>query len=192
MRAFYPARMLMQQRLRPLGAPRMDSQYPRQQAIRDILTNEEIHSQPELLVRLAQRGIKVTQSSISRDLRQLRVAKVDGRYVLPEALAESVSKQARTSESDGMVDPPVAMESSSAVETLRGLVLEMKAAGPHLLVVNTPVGAAQIVGVSLDGAGWHEIVGTLAGDDTVFIATPSQRAQIRLRRRLEVLMSPRP
>lgn len=174
----------------------MDTPLVRHETIREILADHEIRSQPELMLKLEARGLTVTQSSVSRDLRALRVAKIDGRYVLPEALAGQVSRHAEQAVNGRR--PAVTnraqyagQDGSSAVETLRGLVLDAKPAGPHMLVVNTPVGAAQIVGVTLDAAGWHEIVGTVAGDDTVFIATPSQRAQTRLRRRLDVLMAAR-
>jgi transcriptional regulator of arginine metabolism len=56
-------------------------------------------------------------------------------------------------------------------------------------VVHTAVGAAQAVGVALDGAGWPEVVGSIAGDDTIFVATTGARDQTRLLQRLGALMA---
>jgi transcriptional regulator of arginine metabolism len=64
-------------------------------------------------------------------------------------------------------------------------VREIRAAGPNLLVVNTAIGAAQRVALTLDRISWPEIVGTLSGDDTVFIATSTAAQQRRLRSRLQ-------
>ncbi|MEE8236036.1 MAG: hypothetical protein V3R53_04515, partial [Gammaproteobacteria bacterium] len=60
----------------------------------------------------------------------------------------------------------------------------IQAAGPNLTVIKTAIGAAQRVAVFLDRSGWPEIVGTLSGDDTIFIATRNGQAQRRLRTRL--------
>jgi transcriptional regulator of arginine metabolism len=119
----------------------------RHRAILALLKRRPVHRQEELVARLAERGFEVTQSSVSRDLRQLGVAKVGGRYVGP------VSAQ---SSADAVAD---------AAHLLRGA----KPAGPHLTVVLTAVGAAQPVGIALDRAGWPEIVGTIAGDDTILV-----------------------
>ncbi|HYO15299.1 MAG TPA: arginine repressor [Thermoanaerobaculia bacterium] len=135
----------------------------RQQAILEILPNERVTSQLELVDLLRQRGISATQSSVSRDLRELGVAWIGGRYALPQ-------------EREGR-DPGLAEFS----RFLRGV----KPAGPHLTVIFTAVGTAQSVGLAIDRAGWPEVVGTMAGDDTVFAATASARDQKRLIQRLD-------
>lgn len=135
----------------------------RQQAILEILPNERVTSQLELVDLLRRRGISATQSSVSRDLRELGVAWIGGRYALPAEREER--------------DPGLA----DFARFLRG----MKPAGPHLTVIFTAVGTAQSVGLAIDRAGWPEVVGTMAGDDTVFVATAAARDQKRLIQRLE-------
>jgi len=117
-------------------------------------------------VRLLKRaGFDVTQSSVSRDLRDLGVAKVGDRYVLPEHATTPVADL-------------------RAVSTF---VQEAVAAGPHLTVVRTTIGSAQSVALAIDRARWPEVVGTISGDDTIFIATESVRAQRALLERIRSL-----
>jgi len=133
----------------------------RQQAILDILREQTVTRQAEVVTLLRTRGIPATQSSVSRDLRQLGIAKLDEGYA--EARSATVQENPR---------PPG--------DFLRGTA----AAGPNLLVIRTAVGAAARVAVYLDRAGWSEIVGTISGDDTVFVATASAAGQRRLQARL--------
>jgi transcriptional regulator of arginine metabolism len=135
----------------------------RQQMILAILEAQRVTSQGYLVERLRERGVAATQSSVSRDLRDLGVGWFGGRYGRPTEREEH--------------DPGVAEVSPF----LRGA----KPAGPHLTVVFTMSGAAQAVGLAIDRAGWSEIVGTMAGDDTVFVATAAAGDQKRFIRRLE-------
>jgi transcriptional regulator of arginine metabolism len=139
----------------------------RQKEILKLLRGKRVHSQEELAELLHARGLEATQSSISRDLRDLGVAKLAGRYVVPEAHDNGHSDELR-----------------EAARFLRGA----KPAGPHMAVVLTVVGAAQQVAVALDRAVWPEVVGTVAGDDTIFVATAGARQQKRLLARLAGLM----
>jgi transcriptional regulator of arginine metabolism len=139
----------------------------RQRAILAILRRTPVRRQEELVGRLAARGFPVTQSSVSRDLRDLGVAKVGGRYVPPSAAAGT----------------------AEAVEEIAHYLRAARPAGPHLTVVLTRVGTAPTVGLGLDRAAWPEVVGTLAGDDTVFVATAGARDQSRLLHRLQVLIA---
>lgn len=152
------------QRRKPTPMP-MDHEIKetRQQAILEILPNERVTSQLELVDLLRRRGISATQSSVSRDLRELGVAWIGGRYALPPEREER--------------DPGLA----DFARFLRGL----KPAGPHLTVIFTAVGTAQSVALAIDRAGWPEVVGTMAGDDTVFAATASARDQKRFIQRLD-------
>jgi transcriptional regulator of arginine metabolism len=143
----------------------------RQRAILAILRRSSVRRQEELVHQLGARGFPVTQSSVSRDLRDLGVAKLRGRYLPPAA------------------------PGAAAVEELEEVAHYLRAvapAGPYLTVVSTQVGAAQAVGVGLDRAGWPEIVGTIAGDDTVFVATAASRDQTRLLHRLRALLAAQP
>jgi transcriptional regulator of arginine metabolism len=133
----------------------------RQQAILDILQEQTVTRQAEVVALLQDRGIPATQSSVSRDLRQLGIAKLDSGY-----------GEARSTPAGDNPRPPG--------EFLRGTA----AAGSNLLVLRTAVGAAARVAVYLDRAGWSEIVGTVSGDDTVFVATDNAAAQRRLQARL--------
>lgn len=140
----------------------------RHRAIRAILRRSPVRRQEDLVGRLAQAGFEATQSSVSRDLRELGVVKAAGRYVVPAA--DAAGPRADVAE---------------VVHLLR----DVRPAGPHLTVVLTRTGAAPTVGLALDGAGWPEIVGTLAGDDTVFAATAGPRDQSRLLHRVRALMA---
>jgi transcriptional regulator of arginine metabolism len=131
----------------------------RQRAILELLGEVAVTSQAELVQLLRRRGIGATQSSVSRDLADLGVARLAGRYVpRPEP------------------DP--------GLGSLAGLVRVVKPAGSHLTVVLTIVGSAQSVALAIDRAAWPEVVGTMAGDDTVFVATADGRDQQKFIRRL--------
>jgi transcriptional regulator of arginine metabolism len=135
----------------------------RQRAILATLARSAVASQNELVAALRRRGIAATQSSVSRDLRDLGVARLGGRYLRR----------------------PEGEERDPGVAEVAHLLRTVKRAGPYLTVVQTAVGAAQGVARAFDAAGWPEVVGSLAGDDTVFLATEGERQQQRLIRRLE-------
>jgi transcriptional regulator of arginine metabolism len=123
--------------------------------------------QAELVALLRQLGFEATQSSVSRDLRELGVAKIGDRYVLPE---------------NGIADNAVTPKSHFS--SLRQFVHERTTAGVNLTVLKTRVGSAQSVAVAIDAARWPEVVGTISGDDTIFIATAGAREQVQLGERL--------
>jgi len=129
------------------------------EAILDILRHQSVGRQTQLVELLRQKGIEATQSSVSRDLKQLGISKLDTGY----AEAESVTV------SDGQNLP-----------LLSDFVRDIKTAGGHLTVIQTSIGAAQRVAVFLDRSAWPEIVGTLSGDDTIFVATRNNADQRRL------------
>jgi transcriptional regulator of arginine metabolism len=135
----------------------------RRLAIAKLLRKNAIERQSELVELLRAAGYVATQSSVSRDLKDMGVVKVRNRYSVPDR------------ELDGNDEPL-----QQIAEFVRGI----RAAGPNLLVVTTAIGAAQRVAVTLDRTGWPEVVGTLSGDDTIFIATASAATQRRLRSRL--------
>lgn len=135
------------------------TQQDRRDAIREILETEAVQNQESLLIALKARGFAATQSSVSRDLKELSAVKTAQGYALPAANA-------------------VAQQTVDAL--LRGLT----PAGPNLLVIKTAIGAAQQVALALDESGWSDVVGTVAGDDTVFAATPGVVAQRRLMSRM--------
>ena len=141
-------------------------QLERRGAIMRILREGQVRRQEDLVRLLRKAGHEVTQSSISRDLRDLGVLKASGRYVLP---AEELT---RTNGDFG---------------TLAQFVRQLRLAGPTITVLRTTIGAAQSVAVAIDRAEWPEVAGTLSGDDTIFIATADASARDRLVGRLRAL-----
>jgi len=141
-----------------------EARQKRQEAILEILQQQPVARQTELVALLQNRGINATQSSVSRDLRQLGISKLNQGYTQPQTVIES----------NGM-DPAIPGD----------FVREIQTAGANLTVIKTAVGAAQRVAVYLDRSGWMEIVGTLSGDDTIFVATRSASEQRRLVTRLQ-------
>jgi len=139
-------------------------QAARRAEILRILKARSIARQEDLVGELSRRGLDATQSSISRDLKELGVAKVGDRYLAPQN---------------------VRSRGNASFDLLSGFVLSVASAGFNLTVVKTSAGAAQSVAVVLDEAGWKEIVGTISGDDTIFIATANQHQQQLLLARLD-------
>jgi transcriptional regulator of arginine metabolism len=142
----------------------------RQRAIRDLVDQRTIRTQQELAAALRERGFRTTQATISRDVAELGLVKAlrDGTqaYALPPRLVEAeVSGEDRLR------------------RLLRDLPAELREAG-LLLVVRTLPGSAHAIAAAVDRARWPEVAGSVAGDDTVFIAVADRPALRRLRRRL--------
>jgi transcriptional regulator of arginine metabolism len=127
-----------------------------------IIREQSVGRQTELVTMLRKHGHVATQSSVSRDLRELGVAKVGDRYVLPDAAAGP----------------------KNDFSALKQFVRARSTAGTNLTVLKTTVGAAQSVAVAIDTARWPEVVGTISGDDTIFIATTGALEQRQLGDRL--------
>ena len=132
-----------------------DVQTERREAIRRALLHAPAATQQDLVNALTAQGFHATQSSVSRDLRDLGAVKTGNGYVLPQ------------------VETGGANEIASVADLLR----DLHPAGPNLLVIKTAIGAAQRVALALDRCGWPEIVGNVGGDDTVFTATATAAAQ---------------
>jgi len=127
-----------------------------------IIRETPVGRQTELVAMLRKHGHAATQSSVSRDLRELGVAKLGDRYVIPEAA-------------------PLPKNDFS---NLKQFVRARSTAGTNLTVLKTTVGSAQSVAVAIDTARWPEVIGTISGDDTIFIATAGARSQRTLGSRL--------
>jgi transcriptional regulator of arginine metabolism len=134
----------------------------RRAAILRIIRESTVHNQDELVKVLRKQGFDATQSSVSRDLRELGVAKAGDHYILP---------------AEGRSD-------TNPFAAVANFVNEVRTAGPSLTVIKTASGHAQSVAVAIDAAHWPEVVGTISGDDTIFIATEDGRDQRKLRERL--------
>ena len=143
-------------------------------AIRDLLAQRNVRTQQELAAALRERGFRATQATISRDVAELGLVKVHrgGSYVyaLPPRLAET---------------EPSAEDRLAGL--LRSLPVDVREAG-LLLVVRTLSGSAHAIASALDRAHWPEVVGSIAGDDTLFIAFSDRGSLRRGRKRLVRLL----
>jgi transcriptional regulator of arginine metabolism len=127
----------------------------RQSVILGIIKNSEIATQDDLVSEIRRKGIKCTQTTVSRDLSELAVVKVGGHYRLPVEHPEWTPWEREI------------LEHATSVDT----------AGEVLVVLKTRPGTASPVAVELDRSGWAEVVGTIAGDDTIFLAVRDRSAQ---------------
>ena len=134
----------------------------RQRAIRDLVGQRSIRTQAELAVALRERGFRATQATISRDVGELGLIKTVHGGVLAYALP------ARLVEADATGEDRLAA-------LLRDLPVEFHEAG-LLLVLRTLPGSAHAIAAALDRARWPGVAGSIAGDDTVFIACRHRRA----------------
>ena len=134
--------------------------------ILELISTRGLHTQEELAAALAEEGWEVTQSSVSRDIAALGLVKVAGAYRKPEPAAVRSDDPDERRIADGLIgiDP----------------------AG-SLLVLHTLPGEAGRVGAALDRLAWPDVVGTLAGDDTIFVAVRDAPARRRVARSLERL-----
>lgn len=140
-----------------------EDQARRRDAIVAMLKQGPAPTQQYVVDGLIRQGLIATQSSVSRDLRELGAIKTAGGYELPGTEEQQ--------------DRPMA--------EVAALLRKISPAGPHLIVIRTAVGAAQRVALALDRSEWPEMVGNIGGDDTVFVATDSAPAQRKLIARIE-------
>jgi transcriptional regulator of arginine metabolism len=140
----------------------------RQAQIADILTHARVRSQEELAELLAQRGMKVAQATLSRDLEELGAVRLRGAggvlvYALPGGPGGPGSHPG------GLAGPGP----GGWPDTWSGGGTDGVAAGAsaNLVVLRTPAGGAQLLASAIDHAGWASILGTVAGDDTVLVIT---------------------
>lgn len=143
----------------------------RHAAILRIVRSETVASQERLRELLKGEGFDVTQATLSRDIRELGLAKL--------AAPDGGSHYAPPPESGPAIRPQLA-------QLLPTLLVSVEGVGP-LLVVKTPAGGAQALGLAIDAAGWTEIIGTIAGDDAVLVITRSERARRAVQTRLKEL-----
>jgi len=141
----------------------------RQQKIVDLLARHHVRSQTELADLLAIAGVHVTQATLSRDVRELGLAKLadsgGAYYAHPHR---------------GAVRPELG-------QVLPTLLVGIDGVGPFL-ILKTASGSAGAVTEALDQAGWTEIIGTIAGDDTVLVITRNQRLRKAIANRIEALV----
>jgi transcriptional regulator of arginine metabolism len=147
----------------------------RQQQIRDLLGTREIATQHELAAALRERGFRATQATVSRDVAEMGLVK------LSRNGARHYSLPLRSG-------PPETSGDERLALILRDLPIEVRPSGLMLIIRAVP-GSAHAIAAALDRTGWPEVAGSIAGDDTVFIACSDRKALDRVRARLVQLAS---
>ncbi len=145
----------------------------RQQQIRDLVSSRPVRTQAELAAALRERGYRATQATISRDVTEMGLVKQSSNgsrgYALPPLIQH----------------PETTAEERLAL-VLRSLPVDIRQAG-NLLVVRAVPGSAHPIAAALDRTGWPEVIGSIAGDDTVFVACGDRSSAERISRRLTQL-----
>jgi transcriptional regulator of arginine metabolism len=141
----------------------------RHAAILKIIRRDQVGSQEQLRELLRDEGFEVTQATLSRDMRELGLAKVaspdgDSHYATPPDGASTVRPHLE--------------------QLLPAMLASLDGVGP-LLVLKTTTGSAQPLALALDQAGWNEIIGTIAGDDAILVIARSERARRAVGARLK-------
>jgi transcriptional regulator of arginine metabolism len=138
----------------------------RREALLALVTARRLEPQDDLVAALAAHGIAASQASVSRDIAALGLVKVGGRWALPT--------------SDAVPAEPLERR-------IAAYLLTVAPVGEHLLVLKTPAGEAPGVALAIDRLDLAGVVGTVAGDDTIFVAVADAAAGRRLRQRFEQL-----
>jgi transcriptional regulator of arginine metabolism len=141
----------------------------RHRVIMELVKDQEIASQEDLMRALKARGIQVSQSTLSRDIQELQLAKTGGHYAV--------------------VDPDAVKPSNDSLPWIVREFVEDVDTAENIVVVKTGPGHASTVSQALDDAGWPESVGSLAGEDTIFVAVRSTRDAKKVERRLKDLLA---
>ncbi len=144
------------------------SKAARQKAILDLLDDGPVESQDVLQHSLVRRGFEVGQATLSRDIHELKLVKGPAGYT---RIAESTTPETHL---------------PSVMHLAHQLVVEIRQA-QNLLVIKTTVGSAQPVAAALDASHWPEVVGTIAGDDTVLVVAADRKKAQALARRIREL-----
>ena len=141
----------------------------RQGQILRLITGARIANQEELRQQLAHQKLRVTQATLSRDLQDLKLVKTPEGYKSAAALPEDLAPL-----------PPL-------TRALGEFLLDIRPA-ENLLVLKTPPSGAQPLAAAVDGAKFPEVAGTIAGDDTVLIITPTKKLREALQKKIEAFV----
>jgi transcriptional regulator of arginine metabolism len=142
----------------------------RQGQILKVLAAEPVANQDELRRQLVHLGLRVTQATLSRDLRELQLVKTTQGY---KPLSDATIEES----------PAI----SRLARAVKSFLLDIRPA-QNMLVLKTPPGGAQPLAAAVDSERWREVAGTLAGDDTVLIITPSRKARAAVQKRVEEML----
>jgi transcriptional regulator of arginine metabolism len=148
--------------------------FQRHNAIRQLVSHSLVSNQDELRRKLRRRGFEVTQATLSRDIHELRLSKGPSGYSLPNGSGSAAA---------GFADdaPP------SVEDMIESFGLRVRQAMNQVLI-NTSMGGAQPVAAAIDRAGWPEVMGTIAGDDTVLVICPDPRRAAEVEARLRIIL----
>jgi transcriptional regulator of arginine metabolism len=141
----------------------------RHHRILELIAREPMVTQDEMVRRLLQQGLKVTQATLSRDIKELGLVKSADGYAAPGTMED-------------------AAPTPSLSHLLREFVVDVREA-QNLLVLKTPPGSAQPVARALDAESWPELVGTIAGDDTIVVISSSAKSCRQLGKRIREQMA---
>ena len=142
----------------------------RQRALLEALKHGPIANQEDLQRALRKRGFKVGQATLSRDIRDLNLSKTAAGYAIPQGDGAT-----------GLALPPVQ-------RLVREFVLNVRSA-QNQLVLKTIIGSAQPVAAALDEQDWEEVLGTIAGDDTILIVCPDKDGAKKVALRIEEMLA---
>ena len=134
-----------------------------------------VTNQDELRRKLRRRGIEVTQATLSRDIHEMRLSKGPGGYSLPNGNGNGTAAAVED-------DSPPSVE-----EMMESFGMRVRQA-MNQVVVGTVMGGAQPVAAALDHEGWADVVGTVAGDDTVLVICPDARRASEVEARLRTML----
>jgi transcriptional regulator of arginine metabolism len=149
------------------------SKRDRHEQILEVIQSHRVTSQEALRELLHERGTEVTQATLSRDMRELRLVKSPG--------ADGV----------GYYSSPEEWDSTPSLKSLLPALFHSADGVEHLLVVRTMKGGAQTVAAGIDWEEWPEVLGTLAGDDTILLILRDPRSLNEVKARIEAMASPR-
>ncbi len=140
--------------------------------IREVLSSSPVANQDELRRKLRRRGIQVTQATLSRDIHQLRLSKGPGGYSLPNGHGAPAAEDDQPPSLNEMID-------SFALRVRQAM---------NQVVLSTVMGGAQPVAAALDREEWPEVMGTIAGDDTVLVICTGSRQATEVGTRLRTML----
>ncbi len=155
----------------------MANKRERHQAIHEIVETASIQSQDELRKLLRARGWNVTQSTLSRDLHELRLARIPTDDGVHYAFIDG---GVTTMEDD-----------RGALDHLLPQLFDKVDGTGELVVLHTVTGGAQPVAAAIDSEAWPDVLGTIAGDDTILLVCRSPEARVRVIRRISILAGDR-
>jgi transcriptional regulator of arginine metabolism len=145
----------------------------RHNAIRELVGQGLVANQDELRRKLRRRGFAVTQATLSRDIHELKLSKGPGGYTLTSGNGAGATVEDNS--------PP------SVAEMIESFGMRVKQA-MNQVVIGTVMGGAQGLAAALDYEGWTEVVGTLAGDDTVLVICPDNRRASEVESRIRMML----